>query len=101
MGHAGLGIVPAEDRDVVGHDARRDGGEAAGHQGGQLGSSHAGDIGFDEQRGFGLAEEDVGGAGEAFGSAQPHRFGHHPGETGHHALEDAVVVAYGRERGGR
>ena len=90
-------VGSAEEADEGGENGPGDGGHAAGHQGHDFGAGHFGDVGFDDERGLGLPDEDVGGGGDAFGSGKFHGFAHDPGEGEHDALEDAEVIEEGGE----
>ena len=74
------------------HHAAGDGGETANHHAVQFTTSHTGQVGLDEQRGLGLAHEDVGRSAEGFTAAGAHGSAHDPGHGADEELQDSVVV---------
>ena len=91
--------VSAEETAVGDHLAAGDRRHAADHDGEDFRPRHRGLVRFDEQRCFGLADENVARGGEAFSAREFHRLRHHPGERVDHALQDAEVVEHRRKRG--
>lgn len=85
--------------DVGSEDAAGDGGHAADHESEDFATGHGGEVGFDDEWGFGLTHEDVGGGCEAFTAAGAEDFSHHASSSADDELEDAVVIK-GRGEGG-
>ena len=90
--------VASQKADIGGHDTAGHRGHAAGHDRHQFGLGHTGDKGFDDQRGFGLPDKDVGRSGQGLRSAGFQRPDHDPGHDVDHHLHDAQVVEHGHQR---
>ena len=95
----GVGDEGAKPDGVEAQHAGGDVGEADDHHGHQLALRGDGDEGFDHQRGFGLADENVCGGAEGFGSAASHALGHYPSQSLYNDLHDTAVIGNGCEAG--
>ncbi len=94
-GHVGEDVL--EHQHVRGQHPSRHGGEAAHHDGEELGRCCLLDEGLDEQRRFGLAQEDVARGRERLRPRGAEGALHDPRDALHHDLHDAEVVEHGHE----
>ena len=77
---------------VDGKHAASNGGHTADHHGHDFAAGHAWQVRLDDERRFGLAHEDVGGAAEAFAAAGAHDALHHPRHALYDFLQNAEVI---------